>query len=169
MCSEKGLLQSDRTWKGQGKKKEEPVFVYQSGGLLLLHIPHSCHEHTGHRVLQRSDPSTAPVGERSSSEARRHTVSLGGMSCPPLKSFTLAGFVFKRKKPLPEPFTWISLLSRSGWPMPLFSRRALVRSPAAPTAASCDWCWVGRSQGPNFQLWSLGDSGIKREGGRPEV
>lgn len=101
--------------------------------------------------------------------ARKRTASLGEMSCPLLKSFTLAGFVFRRRQPLPEPSAYISLLPRSGWLMPLFSRQAFVRSPATPTAASCDWCWAGRSQGPNCQLWSLGDNGIQKEGGRSEV
>lgn len=101
--------------------------------------------------------------------ARKCAASLGQMPCPLLKSFTLAGFVFRIRQPLPEPSACISLPSRSGWLMPLFSRQALVRSPAAPTAASNDWCWAGRSQGPNCQLWSLGDNGIKREGGRSEV
>lgn len=169
MCRKKGLATKWLHMEWSVRRKRG-ICVCQSGGLLLLPVPHSCHQHSEHCVPQHSNPSTVPVSEQPSSGARKRTANLGWISCPLLKSFTLAGFVFKRKKPLPEPFAGISVLSRSGWlMMPLFSRHAPVRSPAAPTAASCDWCWVGRSQGPNCQLWSLGDSGIKREGERSEV
>lgn len=151
------------------------ICVCQSGGLPPFHIPLGCHQCTEHHILQHRNPSRAIPAQQSqpsstewasSSQSRKCTANSGQVSCPLLKSFTLAGFVFKRKKPLPEPFECILLLSRSGRLMPVLSRHALVRS---PRAASCDWCWVGRSQGPNYQLWSLGDSGIKREGGRSDV
>lgn len=57
---------------------------------------------------------------------------MGRVSFPPLKSFIFSGFVFKRKKPLPEPFPYVSVLSRSGWLIPLSSEHANIRSPEYP-------------------------------------